>query len=600
MTSFVQVTSSAPSNNNNNKINPRQKRSSILSPLPEDSDEEEPQAPKPPTLDDFIPTGQKIFLTEEDDCFGDDNGNGQEVCSEEITLNGLNGDCFIEDEFLEGEFVSDDSSVQSTDDDYDTDLEVNEEEWLHPSKNDYHDTTGKKKYMKVCSDMGIHPVSYIVNNLEQKELKLRFHGLDQLSIKAISIPLETNTNVEILNLQGNGIDPLGARCLCRVLRENLFLTEVVLSENKIGTEGAIALCQFLKGNRNLIKVDLTDNEIGDSAGQSFYEVLKGNKSLKELLLCNNHFEENAATWFRDGLSENDTLEVIDLGWNPWKTRGAVCLAEGLAENVGLRRVRFVMAGLGKLGAQALMDALLHNRTLQELDISYNRIPVEGANCIASGLKTNDTLKILKIGNNPFDADGAMVILEAVESNETCAINLLDFSNIMVKIEFKKIQDRLMTERNMKITNEGVLPDTQTDPETFAKLTAFRKDPIEAFKRHVYNCGVNLCDVFNVDNDLKLSVVDFKDLIKGAGIDIQGPYFSFLMRVLEENGNVNYWRLFDKNANDEVMETGKPGKPSVTIKIVEEPRPKGKKSAKDRSDSAKSTKKKKSKDKTKKK
>lgn len=71
----------------------------------------------------------------------------------------------------------------------------------------------------------------------------------------------------------------------------------------------------------------------------------------------------------------------------------------------------------------------------------------------------------------------------------------------------------MTERNMKITNEGVLPDTQTNPETFAKMTAFRKDPIEAFKSHVYNCGVNMCDVFNVDNDLKLSVVDFKDLIK---------------------------------------------------------------------------------------
>jgi len=44
--------------------------------------------------------------------------------------------------------------------------------------------------MKVCDDMGIHPVSYIVNNLEQKELKLRFHGLGPLSIKAISIPLE--------------------------------------------------------------------------------------------------------------------------------------------------------------------------------------------------------------------------------------------------------------------------------------------------------------------------------------------------------------------------------------------------------------------------
>jgi hypothetical protein len=51
---------------------------------------------------------------------------------------------------------------------------------------------------------------------------------------------------------------------------------------------------------------------------------------------------------------------------------------------------------------------------------------------------------------------------------------------MVKLEFKKMQDKLFLERKMKIINEGVLPDTQTDPETFARMTAYRRDPIEAF------------------------------------------------------------------------------------------------------------------------
>jgi hypothetical protein len=84
---------------------------------------------------------------------------------------------------------------------------------------------------------------------------------------------------------------------------------------------------------------------------------------------------------------------------------------------------------------------------------------------------------------------------------------------MVKLEFKKMQDKLFLERKMKIINEGVLPDTQTDPETFARMTAYRRDPIEAFKRHAFDCGVNLSDVFSADKDLKLTIAEFKDLIK---------------------------------------------------------------------------------------
>jgi hypothetical protein len=50
------------------------------------------------------------------------------VSADEITVNiGLNGDCYIADKYKERDFVSDDSLTESTDDEeYDTDLEVNE------------------------------------------------------------------------------------------------------------------------------------------------------------------------------------------------------------------------------------------------------------------------------------------------------------------------------------------------------------------------------------------------------------------------------------------------------------------------------------------
>lgn len=124
MTAYVQVKSTSPGTNNNSK---RHKRATILSPLPENSDEEDVQ-PKPPSLEDFLPREQKFFLTEDIQVFHEKPG--EPVSSEEITLNiGLNGDgdCYVEDDFLEDDFVSDDSYIESTDEEYDTDLEFNED-----------------------------------------------------------------------------------------------------------------------------------------------------------------------------------------------------------------------------------------------------------------------------------------------------------------------------------------------------------------------------------------------------------------------------------------------------------------------------------------
>ncbi|KAL3874587.1 hypothetical protein ACJMK2_037575 [Sinanodonta woodiana] len=533
----------------------------VLSPLVEDEAEEEqedgydmPEHPK------FYPTdtnGDLLFLTEDITEYGDSLQNEESATGDdgrvrvESKVSRLS--YYVDKQGSDNDSLDDvdcvsDVSFHSRDDDYETDLEVDEERLLHPERFD-RDLTGKDKYIKVCEDMGISPTTYFVKHIQDRELKMKFHGLGPQRMKAISVPLQTNTNIEILNLEGNAIDSDGAVCLTKVLRENFFITDLLLADNKIGTAGGIALSSMLVDNRNLVKVDLTGNDIGNGAAQGFSDVILNNKNLKILLLGHNRFEDAGAKLFKLAIADNSTLDVLDLSWNHFSTKGAICLAEGIQENVGLKSFNMAMAGLGKQGSVAISKALKENRTLLELNISMNRIPLEGANIIAQGIKENDTLKVLKIGSNPFDSDGAMVILETLDGNSNSSINELDFSNIMVKTSFARLQMQLQEKRNMTIINEGIIPEF---PRTnSARLTAFRVDPLGMFKVSAYKAGVDLADVLlPIGDDFTMEVKEFKELIKSLDMGVTDDQIATVARRLNQDGKVYFRPLLDMPDIDE--------------------------------------------------
>jgi hypothetical protein len=64
----------------------------------------------------------------------------------------------------------------------------------------------KDPYLTACEALNIVPVTYIQQNLAQKELSLPFHGLGPLGARALGKVLETNAVVEQLNLSDNGIE----------------------------------------------------------------------------------------------------------------------------------------------------------------------------------------------------------------------------------------------------------------------------------------------------------------------------------------------------------------------------------------------------------
>ena len=64
-------------------------------------------------------------------------------------------------------------------------------EWLHPERFE-RDLTGKAKYIKVCEEMGISPTSYFIKHIQDRELKMKFHGLGPLRMRALAVPLEVS------------------------------------------------------------------------------------------------------------------------------------------------------------------------------------------------------------------------------------------------------------------------------------------------------------------------------------------------------------------------------------------------------------------------
>ncbi|KAJ8309394.1 hypothetical protein KUTeg_014268 [Tegillarca granosa] len=245
-------------------------------------------------------------------------------------------------------------------DDYETDLEINYDEWVNEDKIQLErDEVGDKKYIHVCNEEGVIPVTYFLKHIQDTEFVMRFHGLGPLGAKAIAFPLKSNRTIRKINLEGNWIGATGCEYIAATLKDNLYVSEIHLGENRIGNAGAEALCDMLLKNDLIHSVDISGNDIDDNAASKICAMLLKNSTVRHIHLAKNRFEDRAAVLFKDVLSHNETLETIDLSWNHFRTRGAVAIAEGVQENYGLK------------------------------------VPIEGALAIANGLQTNDILKKLK-------------------------------------------------------------------------------------------------------------------------------------------------------------------------------------------------------------
>lgn len=441
-----------------------------------------------------------------------------------------------------GTGVSGVSSMSETepDADYDTDLEMEDpDRWLHPDLYD-RDTTGINRYLRMCQKLDIQPITYFLKHMQDTELVMKYHGLGPLGVKAMSDPLEINTTIEKMDLEGNYILGIGAVYLSRVLKDNVYVTELILSENKIGNIGAKAICELLLENKTITYLDLKGNNIEDGSAEAFYDMLSKNADLKTLILRHNSLEDEGAKLIKDALIENDTLTSLDLSWNHFQWRGCCTIAEGIAENTGIKYLNLCMNGFGLEGAKALEDMLKDNHTLLELDISFCRIPLTGAPHIAAGVQNNDSLVKLNVGYNQLQGEGGYVILVAGDRNENGTLRHLNFGNLTVKMDFKRLADEMIEKKNMQVLYGGVILDvTSFRHANYDPWAHHANDPMTKLREWLDKAGYRLVDLlltFDRDGSLSIDLQELKKGIHGAGIDMTDLEIEILMQNLDEDNS----------------------------------------------------------------
>ncbi|KAJ6659078.1 hypothetical protein lerEdw1_019381 [Lerista edwardsae] len=263
-------------------------------------------------------------------------------------------------------------------DEWDTDLELEDSKTLY-------DPAGKAKYLHTCHVYGVVPISYFVRHMKDPELALMHRGLCPKGLKALALSLTSNTSVLKLNLSDNGIDEEGAVAVAEMLKDNCYISDVDLSENRIGVGGVKALAAALQENSTLAALKLSGNELNDAAAKYLADA------------------------FATNTKANIFLRVLDLSYN----------------------------GFGNSGAATLGEALKANNVLEDLRVGNNHISLEGALRLALGLKENKTLRSLSLPRNPIQSEGCSGILRALQANPDSALEVLDFSEIVVQPDFAR-------------------------------------------------------------------------------------------------------------------------------------------------------------------
>ncbi|XP_067655652.1 leucine-rich repeat-containing protein 74B-like [Haliotis asinina] len=445
-------------------------------------------------------------------------------------------------EFSEGRLTwSPRNATQSpNDDEYDTDLEVEEE------KKDF-DMTGRNLYINACKSNGIVPASYFLRHMQDAELNMQHHGLGAVGVKVMSLPLQTNTSVLSLNLEDNWLEGEGAVHVSTMLKENCYIAELNIAWNKLGRRGTLAVCDMLMSNTTLQVLDLTGNQITDAEAQYIADALTENNRVRILKLAHNQLGDSSAVLISPAICDNDTVEELDLSWNYFRAKGAMYLCDGIKSNARLKIVDFSFNGFGNEGAVGVCDILKLNQVLTDLRLSHNRISTPGAMLIAKGMETNDMLKTLILDHNPIGVEGAKAILKSMMS-ENCAITHLDMTGIEVDKEFIANKKEFQEVKHFIVLHGLILGDYVIKPRPKKKSAILFNVPIsEVNAGNLFEHLERYCEEVNVDivdtllsldkrREQRLVATDIISAIVTSGLPVTDEQMNIVVSLLGEMEN----------------------------------------------------------------
>ncbi|XP_070699047.1 leucine-rich repeat-containing protein 74A [Pempheris klunzingeri] len=426
---------------------------------------------------------------------------------------------------------------QDVEDEFDTDLELNEKEEM---KNE---ASISEVYRQACRLVGVVPVSYFIRNLESTTMTLSHHGLGPLGCKALAIALVTDMHINTLELADNGIQAEGAKYLVEMLRANFTIQHLDLSNNGLQSAGAEHVAKLLLDNISLKSMKLSGNGFTDDDGRYFAEALSINSRLKELDLSHNEFCGKGGEHLGQLLANNEGLEVLDLSWNHLRMKGAVAFCAGLKVNMMLKHLDLSWNGFGNEGALAMGEALKFNNTLVHLNLNNNRLTNEGVGMLCRGLEFNDTLRVLLLAYNSLTVEGALALVNVVKNTPKTALEEINICNVLVNENFVHLLEVTCQEHpSLEVQYGGV-------GGFIAKKPPKRIDPMKVIQDYLDQRKLRLWDFFrNIDKDgtMRVPVADFRRAVQQSSIPLDRYQIEELIQRLDRDrtGMVDYRGLAD--------------------------------------------------------
>ncbi|XP_050294958.1 leucine-rich repeat-containing protein 74A-like isoform X2 [Anthonomus grandis grandis] len=306
------------------------------------------------------------------------------------------------------------------------------------------DEIGIEKYKKICHELDIVPISRIIDSLDTNTLDLKYYGLTDKQIRALSEAMKVNMHVQELILTDNWLSVEMTETLSDMLIENMALQYLSLYECRIGEEGAKKLGYVLSGLQTLKQLDLSFNELGDNGLLALRDGLCENTSLKTLNLSHNNISENSAETMEKILLENKCLEELDLSWNGFFTApGNKRLFSGFLNSDRIKKLNLAWNGIGViLAVKPLSRYITKSQRLEELDLSNNRLIGKSLRSIRTAVNKNHSLQILHIGNNIYAPEEAHFLLTMLAGKTKDPLYYVNMDNMYVKKESKGVLNKI--------------------------------------------------------------------------------------------------------------------------------------------------------------
>jgi Ran GTPase-activating protein (RanGAP) involved in mRNA processing and transport len=280
---------------------------------------------------------------------------------------------------------------------------------------------------------GIQKIAFALEtDTDADSLYLKRNPISPLGANYLSLMLEMNSTLRVLDLQNCGLLDEGVKNLLFGLKNNTGLRHLYLDSNGITEVGAQYIANYFDHiNSNnlhgLSSLWLEVNRIGNDGIKTIAASLKNNKNLKRLAVGSNRIEESGFEFLCHALLTHPKIQMLNIGM--YKSTADLGELPNRIENGG-------MVHLAKL--------ITSNPNIKILSVFNNNIDNVGIKILADAIKENNSVLYIEYGQYGLVVDKDSAYAISTKINENCLRELgMDYNTFVKnKLRFMKHTSRV--------------------------------------------------------------------------------------------------------------------------------------------------------------